>query len=128
MKRIIERANLIRPLLIPLILYIGTLTLSMNWQFSSSNNWTTWLLIMSPLLPGFFLAGGIIKAINQLDELERRIILEAAAFSFLVTLLLMIAAGLLNRAGIQTPNPIYFALIMALTLLFGKLFLNRRYK
>ena len=121
MKRIKERLQLIRPLFIPLILYIGALAISTNSQFSDPLTLVNWLVMALPLLPAIFLATGLIKAINKLDELERKIILEAASFSFVVTFLTLMGLGLFTRANIQSPNPLYISLFMAILLLIGKL-------
>jgi hypothetical protein len=126
-KRIKERAQLIRPLLVPLILYIGFLALFTTLVGSQTS--TTWKLVLAllPLLPGIFLAFGIIQAIRKLDELERKIQQEAIAFSFACTFILLNALGLLKIAGLPTPNPVFISLFMAVMWFAAKLWIKRRY-
>lgn len=128
MKRLQERLQLIRPLFIPLILYIGLLSLSYTQAEKASSPVLAIAIALLPLAPAIFLAIGMVKAINQLDELERKIILEASALSFMIAFLGMIALGLLNQVGIATPNPIYLSLLMALLLFAGKLYGNWKHK
>ncbi|MEJ2758128.1 MAG: hypothetical protein P8046_06545 [Anaerolineales bacterium] len=128
MKRIKQRFQLIRPLLVPLILYIGALAISANSQFADPLTLVNWLVMAIPIIPAIFLALGLIRAINKLDELERKIIFEAASFSFVVTFLILMGLGFFTRANIQSPNPLFISLFMAILLLIGKLLGNRRYR
>jgi hypothetical protein len=76
------------------------------------------------MVPGLFLALGILRGMAKLDELERRILLNAAAFSFIFTVILLVSLGLLSEIGIQAPNPMILAAIMALLMFIGKLWGN----
>jgi hypothetical protein len=127
MKRIKERVSLLRPLLVPLILYIGLLALATNPQELTSVKTLQWAFVLLPMIPAAFLAIGTVKAIRKLDELEQKILLEAAAISFLLTFFVMIGLGFLSRVGVSTPNPIYISLFMMVVLLIGKLYGNRRH-
>ncbi len=68
------------------------------------------------------------RAILQLDELERRILLEGIAFSFAMTFILVLSFGLLDLAGVTMLKGSYIALFMAIFMLIGKLWGNRRYR
>jgi hypothetical protein len=128
MKRIRERLQLVRSLLIPLIFYIGLLAVSYTQAAETTNSTIAIMIALLPIIPAIFLAVGLVKAINQLDELERKIILEAAAVSFMITFLGMLALGLLNQVGISTPNPIYISLLMAVLLIASKFIGNWKHK
>ena len=128
MKRIKERLTLVRPLLVPLIFYIGLLAVSYTQAGSASTPSLAVVIALLPIIPAIFLAFGLIRAINQLDELEKKIILEAAAASFMLTFLAMLALGLLDQVGIASPNPIYISLMMALLLVIFKLIGNSKQK
>jgi hypothetical protein len=86
------------------------------------------VLVMLPMLPAIFLAVGFVKAVSKLDELERKIILEAAAFTLVITFLGMIALMLLKQAGVPAPDPGFLGLGMAILLVAGKLVGNWRHK
>ncbi len=61
----------------------------------------TWLriaVVLFPILPFGLLLLTIIRGIRQMDELERRIQLEALAVAFPLTLLLLMILGLLELA------------------------------
>ena len=61
----------------------------------------TWLrvgVVLVPIVPFAFLLLWIIRGIRQMDELERRIQLEALAVAFPLTFLLIMTLGLLELA------------------------------
>jgi len=128
MKRTKERLQLMRPLLVPLVLYIGLLAVSSTQLDPAQTMTIRVILALLPMIPAIFLAFGFVKAVSKLDELERKIILEAAAFTLMVTFLGLIALGLLGMAGIPAPDPIYIGVGMALLLVIGKLYGNWRHK
>ena len=127
LERIKERAKLVRPLLVPFVFYIGVLTFSFNWL--EENQESSWRIVVAllPMLPGIFIARGIVKAIHQLDEMERRILQEGMVISFAATFILLVTMGLLGKAGIQQLNGSYIALFMALVWMLAKLWGHRRY-
>ena len=127
-ERIKERLPLIRPLFVPLILYIGLLAFAMNWL--DGNPELTWRfpVALLPMVPGLFLVVGLVRAIGRLDELARKILLESMVFAFALTLILTMGLGLLGIAGLTPPNTIYIALFMSLAWLAGKFWITRRYQ
>lgn len=126
-KRIKHRVSLMRPLLLPLILYIGLLAVAVSLVPEMQNTPWRYVVAVLPMVPGLFLAIGIIRLTTQIDEMERRILLEAVAFSFVLTLLLLLTIGLLGLAGVPQPSPIIIATIMCFLLLLGKLLANWKY-
>lgn len=127
-KRIKQRAQRIRPLLVPLVLYIGTLALAVSWAPNMENSPWRYVVALLPLIPGLFLTIGVVRVTSQVDEMERRILLEAVAFSFIFTLILLLSFGLLGLVGVPQPSPIIIAAMMCFLLLFGKLWGNWRYR
>jgi hypothetical protein len=86
------------------------------------------VVALLPMIPGLVIAFGVIRAILQLDELQRKILLEGLAFSFTITLTLVMSMGLLGLAGVSQLNGIYIACVMAVLWLVGKLWATRRYE
>lgn len=127
-QRIKQRAKLIRPLLIPLILYIGALAFALQWLGSNPISPWRWPIAFLPTLPAIAISIGLVRTISRLDEMERRILIEGTAFSYLVTILLTLTMGMLGLAGLPQLNGIYIATIMLLLWLVGKLLGNRRYQ
>ena len=126
--RMKERAKLVRPLLVPLMFYIGFLAFSFSWL--EENQGSSWRITVAllPMLPGIFIALGIGKAIQQLDEMERIILQKGMAISFAATLLLLITMGLLKTAGIEQLGSTFIVLFMIIVWLLAKLWGHWRYQ
>jgi hypothetical protein len=114
-------------MLLPLILYIGALAIMTTYLDTVTTGWK-YALALLPVFPAIFIALGVINAINQLDELERTIMLEAAAFSLLITTLGLMVFGFLKQVGVEQPTAPYIILFMMFMWLVGKLRGNRKYK
>ena len=127
-QRIKQRAKLIRPLLVPFVLYIGLLALSVNWL--DENPLSSWRIVIAalPIFPAIFIATGTVQVIQKLDEMERRIILEAVAISFICSFLVFTGLGLLDMAWPLPLNGVYASLLMAAILIIAKLVIQRKYK
>ena len=126
--RIKQRAQFIRPLLIPLILYIGMLAIAVTWAPDMQPSIWRYFVALLPIIPGLFLAFGILRVTTKIDEMERRILLEAVAFSLIFTLILLLSFGLLGLVGVQQPSAIMVVFIMCMLLIVGKLWGNWRYR
>ena len=127
-QRIKQRAQRMRPLLAPLILYLGLLALAVSWAPNMETSPWRYVVALLPMPPGLFLAFRIVQASSRLDEMENRILLEAVAFSFFFTLILLFSSGLLGLVGVPQPSPINIASVMCFLLVIGKLWGNWRYR
>lgn len=121
-----SRAKLVRPLLIPLILYIGFLAVSMNWLEANPDSSWRYAVALTPMLPGIWIAIGILRAIQKLDELERLVLLEGVAVSFMGTLILVLSLGFLELTGVPPISGVYLGLFMVTLWLVAKLVIHRR--
>ena len=126
-ERMKERAPLVRPLLVPLVLYVGLLVLSTRWLAQNPDSTWRYVIALTPLAPGVFIAGGVVRAILKLDELQRKILLEGLAISFMGTFILVLSLGLLGLVDVPQLNGIYISLIMVVLWLLGKFWATRRY-
>jgi hypothetical protein len=126
--RIKQRVKLFRPVLIPMILYIGLLVFAVSKGPQLTGSIWGYVLALLPMVPGVFIALGVFRAVAQLDELERRIIFEAVAFSFTLTFLLLLSLSLINLVAGPQLRVVYIPLIMAILLGVGKLWGNWRYR
>ncbi len=127
-ERFRERAKLIRPLIIPFIVYAGFLLFSTTWlEANPESRWRIPVALL-PMIPGIVIAFGMVRAILQLDEMQRKIMLEGTAISFAGTLILVLSLGLLSIAGIDPPNGVYLGLAMVVMWFVGKLWATRRYQ
>jgi hypothetical protein len=128
MDRILYRLKLVRPLLLPLIFYIGMLVVVTGTMDLLAGSPWRYALALLPLLPGIFIAAGVIKALRKLDELELKIIQDSMGIAFMLTLLLTIGLGMLETAGLPPISNMVIGVFMALAWLAGKLILTRRYQ
>ncbi len=87
-----------------------------------------YVVVMLPMIPGIILALGVVRASSRLDEMERRILLESATFSFTLTLILLISQSLLGLVDIPQLGDASIAAIMCFFLLIGKFWGNWRYR
>jgi hypothetical protein len=80
------------------------------------------------MIPGLFIAVGVLRAIRKLDELAQKTLLEAIAISFGFTLILTLSLGMLSVAGVPQPDGMYIALFMVIMAMAAKLYLSRKYE
>ena len=92
------------------------------------------IIILSPLLPSLLYVRSIAHWIRGMDELQRRIQLEACLFSTIGTIFLVTALDLLGAHGIHLPRLTHglgwegtFASVIFLYVL-GNIVINRRYQ
>lgn len=123
-----ERFPLIRPLLIPLILYLGVMAFSLNWIEANPVSIWRFPVALALMLPGVFIVLGVVRAIRKLDELAHKILMEGIAVSFVLTLVLTLSLGLLGMAGLRQPNAVYIGLFMVVMALLGKLLVSGKYQ
>jgi hypothetical protein len=126
--RIKQRAKLIRPLLVPLILYLALLAVAVVWAPKVESSPWRYVIALLPILPGLFLTLGIVRMTSKIDEMERRIVLEAVAFSFIFTMILLLSFALLGLVGVPQPSNTWVVFIMAMLLIIGKFWGNWRYR
>lgn len=128
MERLKYRLKLMRPLIAPFLFYFITLAVAFWGQNLLEDSPWRYALMLLPLIPGVFIAAGIIKVLGKLDELEKKIIQDSLGIAFMLTFLLSLGVGLLEVAGMTPVNNIYLGAFMAFSWLAGKLVLNRKYK
>jgi len=128
-ERMRERIPLVRPLLLPFVVYVGILFFSTDWLNAHTETpWKSALIALLPMIPGIIIAQRTVHAVLQLDEMQRRILLEAAAISFVGTFFLVLSIGLLAQADVPQPNGAYIGLFMMVLAFLGKLWSSRRYQ
>jgi len=127
-ERLRERLPLLRPMILPLILYLVLLTFAMIFvSLFPASPWR-YAVVLTPIIPGFFIAAGIMNMLRKLDEMSRKVILESMAVAFAATLILLLSLVLLEGAGMQAPSSIYALGFMGVVLIAAKLILSRRYE
>jgi hypothetical protein len=101
--------------------------------YSESGPALKWLLALSPFAPMLLYVRSMMRVICGMDELQRRILMEAWLFASLGTVFITTAINVLHENGLFTmlfqpglglPGA---TLIMLLLLLLGRFIANRRY-
>jgi hypothetical protein len=111
-----------------MLLYLGLLVAAVTWAPKLENSIWGYVVALLPLLPGLFLTFGVVRVTTQIDEMERRIILEATAFAFIFTLLLLLSFALLGLVGVPQPSNTWIVFTMCMLLIVGKLWGNWKYR
>jgi hypothetical protein len=86
------------------------------------------VIAFAPAIPGLFFFVFMADAISRLDELQRRIQVEAIAIGFGISLLLTMVYGLLGLAGLPQASWLYVSFIMIFSWLVGKLWIRWKYR
>lgn len=87
-----------------------------------------YLLLFIPVVPVIFAFAIFIRAVGNLDELQRRIQLEAFAFSLGGTGMLTFGYGYLELAGLPHINWLFVLPLMAFLWGAGLVIASRRYR
>jgi Na+/glutamate symporter len=75
------------------------------------------LVAVAPAIPTIFAVFAFVRFLGRMDELQRRIHLEALGFAFGASAILTFAYGLLENAGL--PRLSYIWVLPAMALLWG---------
>jgi hypothetical protein len=85
-------------------------------------------LALSPMVGAIAAAGAVLRAIGRMDELQRRIQLDAIAFSFLGTALVTFGWGFAEDAGLPRLEAFAVWPIMGSLWMVGLLVARQRYR
>lgn len=86
------------------------------------------LLALLPLVPGIFVVFIVVASIRQMDEMQRRIQLEALAYAFGILFLALLTETLLEISGRPASDPGVYILYMAAAWMIGQLLARWRYQ
>ncbi|UYN92000.1 MAG: hypothetical protein KIT70_00545 [Anaerolineales bacterium] len=85
-------------------------------------------IILVPLIPGFLIVLSMLAAIRSMDEMQRRIQLEALGFAFAGMFMLLLTETLLAGVGPQqAQGPGAYIFYMAMMWAVGLLVARRKY-
>ena len=89
---------------------------------------TRLILALVPVVPFVLALAGVVRAVGALDELHRRVHLEALAIAFPLTLLLIMTLGLLELAVGLSPDDWSYRHILPFLVIFYAFGLWRGWK
>ncbi len=95
--RHLDRRHL-RVILPAFLVYMVLVLYVLPLEHHMSASWAKAVVVLSPMLPVFFIAWAIVRYVNHCDELERRQHLEAAGIAVLVVSTAAMSLGLLAAA------------------------------
>ncbi len=120
--------RVVRYLVISGILFFASLLAFFYLIGEQSRSEFSVMVALVPVLFGAFFTAALGYAISTLDELQRRIQVEAIAIGFGITGLIVLAIGLLGLVGMSQPDWLMVIPIMIGAWLVGKLWTRWRYR
>jgi hypothetical protein len=120
--------GVVRRLVISGALFVIVLLTSIYFNTEEIGQSLQIILALAPAIPGLFFIVSIGYAISRLDDLQRKIQVEAIAIGFGITILITMTYGLLAQAGLPQANWLIVTVIMVLSWLAGKLWIMWKYR
>ena len=115
-------------LALAMICYGIVLIISLKLIPSVTRGWLQVLVAIAPVVPVIFVLASIVRLLSRIDEMQRRIHLEAMALAAGITALLALTCGFLENAGMPRLSGFWtFASISLLWAVFA-IILQRRYR
>ncbi len=107
-----------------------SVVLVMSLTFLRENPDTPWRtpVTVAPVIPVVFMMLAMIRRVMSLDELHRRICLEAVIISFLATMMFCITYGFLENVGFPPFNTMFVGFGMALFYAIAQLLVQWKYR
>jgi hypothetical protein len=87
-----------------------------------------YVVAILPVLPALWFATLFARNFGEMDELQRKIQLEALAFAFSAAVILTLGYGFLQHAGLPIPNWVWVWPLMGVCWIIGKFVAQRRYR
>jgi hypothetical protein len=115
-------------LALAIICYAIVLIISLKLIPSVTRGWLQVLVAIAPVVPVIFVLASIVRLLSRIDEMQRRIHLEAVALAAGITALLALTCGFLENAGLPRLSGFWtFTSIGVLWAIFA-LILPRHYR
>ena len=86
-----------------------------------------WVAVLAPMVPAAFAARAVVRGLRRMDELQRRIQLEALAFAFAIGSFLTMSIGFLQLVGLPTLSWVFAWPILAVLWAVGAAWAQHRY-
>lgn len=108
--------------------YVALTYASVRWLHRQPPLPWRYLIAILPVLPIFLMPALVIELLRNLDELQRKIQLDALGFAFAATALSTLTYGFLQNAGLPQLNWIWVWPIMGAFWIIGLLAARWRYR
>ncbi len=118
----------VKQLLLALAVYLLVLAVSITLLNASPHSaWWRIPLAVTPMVPAIFMMLAVMRFYNRMDELQRRMQLEALAFGFAGTAILTFSYGFLEGVGFPHLSWLFVWPLMGTLWILGKVIARRRY-
>ena len=121
-------AHLVRQLIISGVFYLVTLIGALYLLENDLDQRVQIIIILVPTIPGIWFLVSLGRAIASLDELQRRIQMEAIAIVFGLSAMVALTYGLLGMVGVPQAGWIYVPVVMVFCWFLGKMWTLWRYR
>lgn len=111
-----------------LLAYIACVILSSHWLADLNPGPGKIALALVPVIPMVAMALAVVRQLRRMDELARRIQLEALGLSFVCTALITFSYGFLETAGLPRLSMFYVWPVMGLVWALATVAGVRRYR
>ncbi len=85
-------------------------------------------LALAPVLPAAGVIWAVLRQMRRTDEMQNRILMESIAFAFIVTALLAVSYGFLERAGLPKLSMMVVWPVMGTAWFVGAFVARRHYR
>lgn len=110
------------------VLFLVTLASSFYFIDINLDDPVNYLIAFAPAIPAFIFVFSLGYAISTLDEMQRRIQVEAIAIGFGITAIIALSYGLLGLAGLLQLNWVFVTVVMMFSWLVGKIWTRLKYQ
>ena len=107
-----------------------SVVLVLSLMFLRENPDSPWRIpvMVAPVIPIVFMMLAVIRSVRRMDELHRRIHLEAVIIAYLATLILCFSYGFLENVGFPPFNTMWVGVAMICLWGIGLLLAKRKYQ
>ena len=116
-----------RRLTVAMLGYSALLVTAIRVGNLDATAWWRYVLFLLPVLPLVYVAWAVTRLMSDVDELQRRIQLEALAFAFGAGSLITFTYGFLQIAGLPLLSWLFVWPVYAVCWLVGSFLAHRRY-
>ncbi|MBA3913997.1 MAG: hypothetical protein H0X25_09135 [Acidobacteriales bacterium] len=117
-----------RSLAIAMSLYVAVLAFSLHLLKNNPPSPWKYLIAIAPVLPVLWVPVAVVRFLREVDELQRKIQIEAIAFGFTFSAVLTLGYGFLQNVGLPQLNWTLVWPLMAISWIIGLGISSRRYR
>ena len=121
-------ARYVAVMCLSLALYSIVLVISLSWLKAGVEGPLKFAIAVMPVMPALGVPLAVVRLLESMDELQRRIQLESLAFGFAAAAVATFTYGFLQNAGLPEVSWVWVWPVMATCWIVGHLFARRRYR